>query len=114
MKITERNLRMAIFGLILVATSIGAMYHVRLVIYGYFILLAGLLVSINYVYHSFMASREKELVGLKTNSVGLAGVLMLVLFFGIQSSHIPFKKYILMAGVVLILPAFMNILEGKR
>ena len=114
MELSEKKMGMAFFGLILASASIGAMYHVRLVIFGYFILLAGLLLTINHVYAVMASSYEKEGIERSIKIAGIAGVVLLALFFGVQSSHLPAKEYVLVGGIALIVPAFVEVLGGKK
>lgn len=112
-RITETNLSLALYGGMIAAFSLGSMFSIQLVRYGYFIMIASTVVVAVYLKTSFMNWYKNVEIDYSTHLFGLAGVLLLLLFFGIQSSQVPFKVYLLIIGLILILPALIN-MGGKR
>lgn len=112
-RISERNFRIAFLGRALILFSLGSMFSMELVRYGYFILIVSAFILYYYVKKNFMNSLKNLKTEYKINVIGLIGLSLLFLFFGIQSPQMLFKKYILVLGIVAVLPALKQIITGK-
>lgn len=113
-RIPETNVSLALFGGFIVAFSLGSIFAIQLVRYGYYILIASALVSAGYVRTCFMSGYRDMKIDYPTHIFGLAGGTVLILFLGMQSSFVPFKNYLLVIGFILIIPAIINVIGGKR
>ena len=113
-KITESNVSKALFGEMIVAFSIGAIYSIKLVMYGYYILVISSLIIVNFLKTNYMSWHKNTGVSFTTQIVGFSGGILLLLFLGIQSPQVPFTKYLLVLGVIFILPALKDLLRGKK
>jgi hypothetical protein len=51
--ISETNLSLAILGEIIIAISLGAIYSIKLVVYGYYILITATLIIVGYLNHNY-------------------------------------------------------------
>ena len=90
-------------GIAVIALSLGSIFSIDLVRYGYFILIAVFLVVLHYFNTSLLAhykNKKMKKVGIFS---GFLGVTLISLFFGMQSPQLPFKIYILGIGVILAL-----------
>jgi hypothetical protein len=113
-KVNERNINLAILGKILIAFSIGAIFSIKLVKYGYYILIASTLIIASYLKNSFTSQLKDEKLKYSTNVIDFTAGLLLLLFLGVQSPHIPFKIYFLIIGFVLLIPAVIEMFGGKK
>lgn len=113
-RIPETNVSLALFGGFIVAFSLGSIFAIQLVIYGYYLLIASALISASYVRTCFMGWYRDIKIDYSTHIYGLAGGTLLVLFLGMQSSFFPFKIYLLAIGFILFIPAIINVIGGKR
>ena len=95
-EITERNFNLGIFGTYIIAFTIGSMFSIKLVLFGYFILIISAIVIATYIRHICMTWYNNKKVKLSTAETGYLGGLLLLVFFGIQSPQVLFKPYILM------------------
>ena len=102
--LTERQLNMGILGLVLAVLALGSMFSIDLVGYAYYVLIAATIILVNYVSDSIVHKKVRHLWG-------FIGMLLLVLFFGIQTPQAPFKIYILILGVILTIPALFNVVR---
>lgn len=113
-RISETDLGLALYGKMLMVFSIGSIYSIQLVQYGYFILVAATLIIASYLRTSFMNWYKNTGTDYPTHFFGFTGGILLILFTGIQLSQVPFKIYLLILGFLFILPAFISLLGGKR
>ena len=111
-KVTERNLNLVITGKLLITFSLGTIFSITLVRYGYFILVAATFILMQYLITNFMQWFRGGKVSYGFHVFGFLGLFLLVLFLGIQSPQVPFKIYILIIGLILTIPAYVNILKG--
>ena len=111
-KISERNFGWFVLGLSLAALSAGALYSLKFVRLGvgFIAMIVAIMLSTYYINTSFLALKRKEILGSATLFLGFIGGLLLLLFFGIQSPQLPLKKYLLIAGIILTIPGFKDIL----
>ncbi len=110
-KISKRNLKLAIQAKILIVLSLGSLFSIELVKYGYYILLLSFIVILIYIQNNFFKWYNKEKINFPILELGSFGMFLLALFTGIQSPQIPFKIYILILGIILIIPAIINIFK---
>jgi bacteriorhodopsin len=103
-KFSEKGRNYALFGASIIAFSIGAMFSIDLVKYGYYLLIGATFAIVHYVSIALFKNKVNRL----TKSVGVMGVLALVLFFGIQTPQIPLKQYLWIVGTALFIPAIKD------
>lgn len=113
-KVTERNLGLAILGEALIAFSVGTIFSIKLVKYGYFILIISTFIIVSYINNVFKSQIKDKEVKYTTHVLGFIAGFLLLIILGIQSPHAPFKIYILMIGFILTLPALINIFGGRK
>ena len=90
-------------GLFFIALIIGSMFSLNLVRYGYFMIIAFSLLMFHFFGSVLKNNIEKKQFGKFTGAIGFIGVFLIFLFFGIQSPQIPFKNYLLIAGIAIII-----------
>lgn len=113
-RFSESDLGSIIIGLSLITFSPGGIYSIKLVKYGYFILTGGTFILISSTRNFFNCwFSGKEIKG-RTAYLGLAASFLIALFFGIQSPHVPYKHYILLIGIILILYALNNFIRRGK
>lgn len=112
-RITESNLSLALYGSMIIAFSLGAIFSIQLVRYGYYILIASAIIIASYLKLNLMSWFTGAKPDYTAHIFGLSGGILLLIIFGIQSPQVPFKTYLLIIGLILILPALIN-MGGKR
>ena len=95
----------------LISLSLGSIFSINLVKYGFFIMLAMVLVVIYYLNETLTNYYKNKKMNKTTISVGFIALILVSGFFGMQSPQLPFKIYILGIGVVLIL---IGIIKRKK
>jgi Na+/proline symporter len=110
-KISERNMGFAVLGESLIAISFGGLYWIQLVRYGFFIYIAATLLATYYIISTFLHWHRNEALNYQTILLGYLGGFLLLFFFGIQSPQLPLKKYILIAGLLLVVPASRDLIR---
>jgi len=99
----ERGITNIASGLFFIALIIGSMFSLSLVRYGYFMIIAFSLLMFYFFNSVLKVNAEGIKLGKFTLVIGFIGVFLIFLFFGIQSPQIPFKNYLLVAGVVIVI-----------
>ena len=113
-KISRSNVSRALFGEMIAAFSLGAIYSIQLVLFGYYILVVSSLIIANFLKTNFMSWHKNTRVSYKTQVIGFSGGILLLLFLGIQSPQVPFTEYLFVIGVIFIIPALIDLLRGKK
>jgi uncharacterized membrane protein YjjP (DUF1212 family) len=113
-KISERHLRYAVVGKLLFVFSSGAIFSRDLVKFSYFILIAATLLCANYVIDAVLYWHKNKKMSYTQHMVAFIGVMLLVLLFGIQTTQLHFQRSLLIAGVLLVLPASYDVWIRKR
>ncbi len=115
-KISERNFGSFMLGQAFIALSLGARYSHQLVRSGasFAIFITATLLSSFYITTSILHYQRGKQIMPKKHSVGFAGGFLLLLFFCVQSPHLPLKKYILIAGLVLVIPALKGLAQIRE
>ena len=90
------------FGMILIAIALGSMFSIELVRYGYWILIVSSLLLVHYVMNGLRLLNGKGKLRRKSYFFGFLGLVLLILFLGIQSPQIPFKIWILGIGLIFL------------
>ncbi len=108
-EVSERNLQLAITGKLVVFLSIGSIFSLKLVKYGYFILLISVLLVSSYAGKIWMSGIKGIREEYSKHVFGALGVFLFILFVGIQSPQLPIKVYILIFGILLTVPAFLSL-----
>lgn len=113
-QVKESNVQWAFIGKALIVLSVGAMFSIELVRYGYFLLIAATFMIFSYLNNAYMSWYRKVKVTQGNRLLIYAGGFLLLLFFGIQTPQLPFKQYIWIIGILLLLPAAKDMLWGKN
>ena len=101
-KIDLKSLDYILFGVILMVVSLGSMFSIELVRYGYWILIVSSLLLVHYVMNGLRLLNGKGKLRRKSYFFGFLGLVLLILFLGIQSPQIPFKIWILGIGLIFL------------
>jgi hypothetical protein len=112
-ELSDKNLGYFIFGETLIAVSLGSMNSLNLVRYGFFIFIAATLFAVTYINSTLIRHKRKDDIPPFTLVIGYLGGFLLVFFFGIQSPQLPIKNIIYIGGLILMLPAAIEILGVK-
>ncbi len=112
-RVSVPHLRAALLGQTLFFLALGSLFALKLVRYGYFILVAATLLAVVQINGSFSRWHTKVAPSYGQEVLGVVSALLLMLFLGIQSSHIPFKPYLLALGLILMLPALRDALKSS-
>ena len=99
-------------GIALISISLGSIFSIDLVRYGYFILITVFLVVLHYFNSSLTAHYKNKKMKKAEIFSGFIGVALIGLFFGMQSPQLPFKTYILIFGVVLLFIVLIKLKKG--
>lgn len=110
-KISKRNLDLAILGKFLAILSLGSIFSIDLVRYGLFILIIGVLITIGYLNRNFISWHQNKEITYKRHVYGFIGAGLLMLFLGIQLTFLPFKIYVLIIGIIITIPALIDIIK---
>ncbi len=113
-KIRERSFGLFMLGQALIALSLGAIYSrvfVRSAASFAFYIAATLLASF-YITTSILHYKRRKPVKAKIHLVGFIGGFFLILFFGVQSPHLPGKGILFAAGALLVIPAARDLIIG--
>jgi hypothetical protein len=115
-KISHQNFGLFMLGQALIALSLGAAYSHQFVRSGgsVAVFIAATLLSSFYITTSILHYQRGQQIIPKKYAIGFAGGFLLLLFFGVQSPHLPLKSYILFAGLILIIPALKDLAKGRR
>jgi len=100
-------------GMFLIFFILGSFFSVLGNSVGYLLLLVSAFILISYVIHSFMSWHAKKDITYKNHLVGGIGLILLILYLGIQSPHLLGRKYIMIIGFVLLLPATIELAKRR-
>ena len=95
------------YGIILVVFILGSMFWLQFITYGYFILIAAIVIVGDFI----MAYTAKQKITRNRHISAVLGGLLLFFFLGMQTPQVPFKIYLLVIGVILIVPALLELLR---
>ena len=96
-------------GLFFIALIIGSMFSLDLVRYGYFIIIAFSLLIFYFFNNTLEENIKRKKTSKFTITSGFIGVFLIFLFFGIQSPQIPFKNYLLVIGIAIVVYGMFNL-----
>ena len=114
-KISERNINLTILGKALAWFALGSIFSIELVRWGYIILIASVYLIFRHIIKSFMQYLYGYKINYLNQMLGISGLLLLILFLGIQTPQMPFKIYVFIFGVILAIPALFNLIaNGKK
>jgi hypothetical protein len=113
-KISQRDFGLFMLGQALIALSLGAIYSLVFVrsSASFAVYIAATLLASFYITTSILHYERGRPVKAKTHLVGFTGGFLLILFFGVQSPHLPGKEYIFFAGALLVIPATIDLVTG--
>lgn len=110
-KIKQNNFRLALSGDILVVFSLGSIFSIALVTYSYWIMLISLLIGIIFGYNMILTWYNKNKLRFKEFIVAYIAIILLAVYLGMQNPQILFKKYLLLLGILMVIPAIVNIIK---
>jgi len=117
-KLTERvsngNLELALIGKFIDWFALGSIFSIQLVQYGYFFLLISMVILTNYCSRIFTFWMQGKKVYYRHHFFGLLGLFLLVLFTGIQTPQLPFKKYVFLLGLLFLIPAIIDLFKKQK
>ena len=93
----------------LISLALGSIFSINLVKYGFFIMLAMVLVVIYYLNESLASYYKNKKMNKITISFGFVALILVSGFFGMQSPQLPFKIYIVIIGIVFLLVGLWKI-----
>jgi len=96
----EKILGNIILSMSIIVLTLGSMFWIFLIKYGFFIFLGAAITAILYISESLPYNSNKKMKK-STRVLGIIGLILLMLTLGIQSPQLPFKKYVLLLGIVL-------------
>jgi hypothetical protein len=110
-KISQGNFSLFMLGQALIALSLGAVYSLKFVRTGgsFAAFIAGVLLSSFYITTSILHYQRGQEIMPKKHAIGFSGGFLLLLFLGVQSPHLPLKRYILFTGLILIIPTLKDV-----
>jgi len=109
----ERSMYLAAIGKFLIMFSLGSIFSIKLVQYGYFILIFSSLIVASYGLRVYLARINQKKLDYSIHVVGIIGVFLLLLFLGIQTPQLLYKNYVLIAGILLMIPAIIELWRKK-
>ena len=113
-KLSHYSFYSSMIGMFLIFFTLGSFFSVLGKSVGYLLLLISAFILISYVIHSFMSWHAKKDITYKNHLVGAIGLVLLILYLGIQSPQLLGKKYIMIIGFVLLLPATIELARKIR
>jgi hypothetical protein len=115
-KISQRNFSLFMLGQAFIALSFGAVYSLKFVRTGgsFAAFIAATLLSSFYITTSILHYQRSQQIMPKKHAIGFTGGFLLLLFLGVQSPHLPLKRYILFAGLILIIPALSDLAKHQK
>jgi len=113
-KITPSHFKWYLLGKSVIAFALGALLSKDFIILGLAFVFLGLIFVFNYVHDNFMAWKTNKKLKFKSHVIGLIGLVFLVFFLGLQSPQTPFKEYILLVGVLLLVPGLIDMVKKKH
>ncbi|PIN87650.1 hypothetical protein COV12_02700 [Candidatus Woesearchaeota archaeon CG10_big_fil_rev_8_21_14_0_10_32_24] len=108
-KLSHYSFYSSMIGMFLIFFMFGSLFSGSWNPASYVLLLISAFVLISYVIHSFMSWHAKEDITYKNHLIGGIGLAILILYLGIQSPELLAKKYIMIIGFVLLLPATIEL-----
>lgn len=112
-KISEKNLKLYIIGTFLLCFALGGLLSVQLMKYAYLMLGLSIIILVNTSYSNMLDWYKKKKLEYIPTTIGTLGVLVLLMFFGIQTPGTPFKEVILGIGLLLMIPGFVDVVKSK-
>jgi hypothetical protein len=112
-KVSEKNFGLFILGESLIAISLGSIYWIKLVRYNDFVFISAILLSTYYINTTFLFRRRGQEVTPSIQILGFVGGFLLLLTFGVQAPQLPLKNIILIAGLILVIPALKDLISNE-
>ena len=109
-KLSKPIISLAFSGFSLIVLSLGSIFSKKILPYNIIIFAIGVLISWNFMMNMYIQYvKDKITVG---NVYGTCiGIHFLVLLLGVQSPQIPYKNYLLVLGILMMVPASLKILK---
>ena len=99
----EKALSYLLPGVSLFFLGLGSLFSVDLVRYNFWLMLAMILVVIFYINGTLLKGFNKKSLNKNDVILGFVALVLVTLFFGIQSPQLPFDGYVIALGIVLFL-----------
>lgn len=112
-RVSDKNFGLFILGESLIAISLGSSYWIRLVRYSDLLFFGTILLSTYYINKTLIGQRSNAGGSPRLQALGLLVGFLLFLLFGMQAPQLPLKRYILTAGLILIIPALKDLISGQ-
>jgi len=112
-RMSAKALKLSILGKILIALSLGSMFALNLVRFGQHILLISVILIVGFMIDSYMSFFKKKKISYIDIIIAYVGMILLVLFVGMQFSF-SFDVYALILGVALLIPGLLEIMRNKK
>jgi len=96
----------------IIAMALGSLFFREVQPFAYAILSLALVANIYFLDYGLEAHKCGKVSAHCANVVGLAGTLLLLFYFGIQSPLIPFKEPLIVLGAILMAPFVLKKLRG--
>jgi len=88
-----------LFGIILISLSLGTIFWITLIRYTFMIFIIGSFSAVYYILESIPSKNKPTKL---TKYIGITSAILLALSLGIQTTGLPFEKYIFSLGVIFL------------
>ena len=107
-ELESESLNKILVGILIIGFSIGSIFSLKFVRYGYWIIIGVTLIMFYYFNNVLRGWYRNIKVNKVIQIVGFIGVFLIFLFFGIQSPQMLFKKWFLGMGIAFLLWGFIK------
>ena len=112
--IQERNLALAVVGKLVIVFLLGTVLASSLILYTYEILVAGAVFLVVYVMLTMVAWYKEETISLALTILCMSGTYLVVLLLGALTPTLPYKWFLLILGIALFVPAWLDLAWGRN
>ena len=112
--IQERNLALAVVGKLVIVFLLGTVLASSLILYTYEILVAGAVFLVVYVMLTMVAWYKEETISLALTILCMSGTYLVVLLLGALTPTLPYKWFLLILGIALFIPAWLDLAWGRN
>ncbi len=112
-------LRIALLGKMIAVFGLGAVFSRQLISagfgpfgLGYMLIAIAVVVLVSTLNTNFLSWKRNKKVSVWHYYGVYTGLSLLVLFFGMQSPHVPYKEGVVVIGLVMMLPAYYYMLKN--
>jgi len=97
----QKNIKLILTGIFLIIFVFGSAFSINLIKYSLWILIAFTLILYYYFDTVFLNWFTKEKIKKRTQIFGFIGTILLLLFFGMQLTQLPFKGLFFIVGIIM-------------